>query len=196
MPTGSTLLIPDRHAAGRARQVRYFFGVAAIAILAGSAIAWLLIKTLGLPEPTQRLSFPPALAISTALLFSGSFALNRAAFWVRRERQDRFRNWLRSALILGTLFIGVQMYALLCLIPKDKSATETSLGVKPFVLVFAGLHAMHFFIATLFVAFVVARTVADRYDHEYHWGVTFCAWFWHALGLAWLAILAIFAIAM
>jgi cytochrome c oxidase subunit 3 len=129
-------------------------------------------------------------------LFAGSLALHRASFWVKRERQGKYRQWLVAAIVLGTLFIGVQTYGLICLFPRDRTELQTSLGVKPFVMVFAALHAMHFFVATLCVAFVAARTIADRYDHEYHWGVTFCAWFWHVLGIAWLAILAIFAIAM
>jgi heme/copper-type cytochrome/quinol oxidase subunit 3 len=48
----------------------------------------------------------------------------------------------------------------------------------------------------LFLAFVATRAQADRYDHEYYWGASICAYFWHALGIAWLFILAIFAIAL
>lgn len=196
MPSDSLSLIPDRHAAGRARQARVFLMIVALVILSGGSLAVLLIQCFGLPQPTVQLTFPPALAVSTALLFAGSLALHRAAYWVRRERQIRFRNWLRGALVLGTLFIGVQSYGLMAVVPREKSYGEASLGIKPMVMAFATLHVMHFFVATLFVAFVVARTVADRYDHEYHWGVTLCAWFWHALGLVWLAILVIFAVAM
>ena len=60
---------------------------------------------------------------------------------------------------------------------------------------FALLHGVHFIVALLFVVFVFLRAFADRYDHEYSWGVTFCAWFWHALGIAWLAIMTAFLIA-
>jgi cytochrome c oxidase subunit 3 len=196
MAAGSLGTVPDRHAAGRAQQARVFMLLSAFIVVAGVSLAWLLISMFGLPEPTVRLTFPPALAVSTAFLFGGSAALERAAYWVKRERQARFRRWLRAALGLGILFIGVQLYGLLAVIPKERSPAEASLGIKPFVMVFAGLHVMHFFVATLCVACVTARTIADRYDHEYHWGVTFCAWFWHALGLAWLAILVIFAVAM
>ena len=52
-----------------------------------------------------------------------------------------------------------------------------------------------FVVATLFLSLVAVRTFADRYDHEYYWGVSVVAWFWHALGIVWLAILAVFAIA-
>jgi len=43
--------------------------------------------------------------------------------------------------------------------------------------------------------YVTVQALADRYDHEYYWGVTLCAWFWHALGLVWCVILATMGIA-
>ncbi|MBX3442374.1 MAG: cytochrome c oxidase subunit 3 [Planctomyces sp.] len=196
MTSTTQFVVPDRHSAGRARQARLFLAVAALVMLTGFGIAWSLIQVLGWPDKPAELRLPRAFLASTLLLGAGSLALHRAGHWVAREKQRAFRGWLSAALLLGTLFLGVQSYGLLSLVPAARSMEEASLGVKTPVLMIAGLHAMHFFIATLFVAFVATRTVADRYDHEYHWGVTFCAWFWHALGVAWLAILTVFAIAM
>jgi heme/copper-type cytochrome/quinol oxidase subunit 3 len=42
---------------------------------------------------------------------------------------------------------------------------------------------------------VTLSAFADRYDHEYCWGVSFAAWCWHVLGVVWLAILFVFAMA-
>ncbi|MFO1093983.1 MAG: hypothetical protein U0992_11835 [Planctomycetaceae bacterium] len=42
---------------------------------------------------------------------------------------------------------------------------------------------------------MTARAHAERYDHEYYWGVSVCAWFWHALGIAWLFVLLCLALA-
>jgi heme/copper-type cytochrome/quinol oxidase subunit 3 len=189
-------VIPDRHAEGLARQARYFLAIAGLVLSVGAAIPVTLIQLWGWPRLHDEIFFPPAFSISTVLLFSGSIALHRANFWVRQERQREFRKWLVIALCLGTGFIGVQSYGLLSLFPQGRSATVASLGVTPMVIAFAAMHAMHFTVATLFVSFIAARTVANRYDHEYHWGVTFCAWFWHALGVVWIAILTIFAIAV
>jgi heme/copper-type cytochrome/quinol oxidase subunit 3 len=57
------------------------------------------------------------------------------------------------------------------------------------------LHGMHFVVALLFLCHITVQAMADRYDHEYYWGVTVCAWFWHALGVAWVAILFVMLIA-
>ena len=44
-------------------------------------------------------------------------------------------------------------------------------------------------VCVLFLCYVTVQALADRYDHEYYWGVSICAWFWHALGIAWVALL-------
>ena len=69
-------------------------------------------------------------------------------------------------------------------------------GAHVFAFVFVALHAMHFVVALWFLTFVTLKARYERYDHEYYWGVTVCTWFWHALGLVWLAILAVFAVAI
>ena len=131
--------------------------------------------------------------MSTALLAGGSLLLHRASRLVRFERQLEFRRSLAWALALGTAFVAAQTYGLWCLIAQHEAAK--SVGLKDGAFAFVLLHGVHFVVALLFVAFIYLRALADKYDHEYSWGVTFCAWFWHALGIAWLAIMVAFLIA-
>jgi heme/copper-type cytochrome/quinol oxidase subunit 3 len=195
MPPATTA-IPDRHAAGRLRDAQRgaFILMLLTAISLGVFIA--CIEIVGRPKGGDTLQFPMAFGISTLLLFAGSVAMRRAETFVKMERQAEFRWWLKFAAGCSALFMGVQSYGLLWMMPATKTAAGTSLGVRPLVMTLAGLHAMHFFVATLFISVVLSRSIADRYDHEYHWGVTVCAWFWHLLGIAWMAILAVFAIAI
>ena len=57
---------------------------------------------------------------------------------------------------------------------------------------FAVLHVLHFTVAMMFLVYVMLRSFQDRYDHEYYFGVTVCTWFWHVLGIVWVAILLVF----
>ena len=188
-------IVPARHAEGRLRDAqRAMF----ILMLVTATSLGVFVTCLGLFGPPRRgdlLEFPAACGVSTLLLLAGSWSMNRAMMFVRQERQAEFRRSLMMAAASAALFMGVQSYGLLAMMPGTRSPEATSLGVRPFAMVFAGLHCMHFFVASIFVSVVLSRSIADRYDHEYHWGVTVCAWFWHLLGLAWMAILAIFAIA-
>ena len=142
-------------------------------------------------EPTR---FPAAFAASTLLLCCGSAALSRAVAYVKRERQRPFRRALGAALLVGTLFVGVQSHALSQLI-RQQAPEEVPTGAGAFVAVVAALHALHFLVALLCLAYITVQAHADRYDHEYYWGVTLCTWFWHALGVVWCVILAVMAIA-
>ncbi len=171
-----------------------FFAVSAGLLLAALALSSALLTLAPADDRRGPTQFPPAFAASTLLLFCGSAALSRAVTFVRREKQRPFRRSLMGALLCGTLFVGIQTFALSQLI-RQQPAEEVPTGAGAFVAVVAALHAMHFVVALLCLVFVTVQALADRYDHEYYWGVTVCAWFWHALGVIWCAVLAAMAIA-
>lgn len=157
-------------------------------------LTWLLIRFVPYERPVGKLRLPPALWISTTLLFAGSWQMLRAVYWVRRERQREFRRALRRSLITGTLFVSLQGYGLWCLLPP-RTYAEAQTGVNGFVFVLAFLHALHFTIALMFLTMITLKAFNDRYDHEYYWGVVACGYFWHFLGAVWTAILAVFLFA-
>lgn len=186
----------SRNAEGVSRQALQFFGLAILAIGFACLLTYGLCRLAGKSGNSQPVLFPPAFGVSTLILLMGSYSLHRAVKFVRLERQGMFRTWLLNSLLLGTLFMGVQSYALWSMFPAERAHETASLGVAAFVLCLATLHGLHFVVALLFVVLVISRTWADRYDHEYYWGVRACAWFWHFLGLVWCAILAVIAIAL
>ena len=152
-----------------------------------------MLQIFPVPLEHQSTRFPRAFLVSTGLLFIGSISLSRACLFVRHERQRPFRRHLLLSLAAGTLFVTTQTYALTWLI-RQQSGSDVQVGALAYVAVMAALHAMHFFIALLFLVFVTVRAFADRYDHEYYWGVTICTWFWHILGVVWLVVLVVIAI--
>lgn len=170
-----------------------FFCVVVVMLLLASGLSKLALKLVP-PDPTARSNhFSPIFAVSTGLLFVGSGALNQAVRSVRRERQRPFRRWLITTMVIGILFVVAQTYALTCLIRQQKPDDDTTAAAS-FVAVFTAMHAMHFVIACLFLCHVTVQAMADRYDHEYYWGVTALAWFWHGLGIAWILILCVMMI--
>jgi len=175
-----------------------FVALASSLVLAGGVLAWLLLlvspadaRTVG----TERIRLPVAFHFSTACLIGVSIALHAAWSSVRVERQLRFRHSLRMAAALAILFIGVQTFGLAQFVASlPRGPYYSSTGAESFVFVFAVLHALHVGVAALCLAWVIVSASANRYDHEYCWGVTICSFFWHVLGIVWLAILATFAI--
>lgn len=179
---------------GRIRVARRFFLIA-VGVMAGALLAAVGLAELFGRSPGSNLHFPPAFVATTLLLGGGSGLLEQARQAIRREQQQLFRRRLAAALAAAGLFMGVQTYALWTILPAQRSADLATTGVVPFVVMLAALHGLHFLVATLFVSYVAAQASVGRYDHEYHWGVTVCAWFWHLLGIVWLGILAVYLIA-
>ncbi|MEX0718394.1 MAG: cytochrome c oxidase subunit 3 [Planctomycetaceae bacterium] len=179
----------DRHDRS-AFALRFIFAAAGVLGIAGG-LAAALIRFAGPRLAAGGIGV--LFAASTLLLLSGSVALHRAVHHVRREQQFRFRRALLAALAAGVLFVGVQSCALALLVRRSNPENVVT-GAAPFVFTAAALHGLHFALALLFLVFVTLKACMHRYDHEYYWGVVCCAWFWHALGAIWLAILVVLAI--
>lgn len=178
----------------RARAARQFFPAAAGQVALCGLVATILIVWNEPPQPSVQLKLPTAFQFGTFFLATGSWLLHRAVCLVRHERQPEFRRALIGALICAAAFVGVQTWGLREFLASASNVHETQTSVHGFVFLFAALHAMHFLVAQAVLLWVTLCAFADRYDHEYFWGVVFAAWCWHALGVVWLAILCVFAI--
>ena len=180
------------------RQSRFalqFFAVAMASFAVAGGLAFALVHMLGPAGAPGEIRFPAVFWLSSGLLVVGSGALQRAIGQVRLEHQGPFRRALFVALGAGTLFVGLQTYGLWCLV-HQQIPEQAQTGANAFITVLTALHGLHFTVALLFVVYVSLKAISDRYDHEYYWGVSVCAWFWHFLGVVWLGILSVFAIAV
>jgi len=184
----------DRYAREPSTFARRFFWLTLIVFGIGLGLARLLVLWTDTQTPRKWGQLPPAFGISTCLLFLGSLYLHRALAAVRVEKADIFRRSLIVGLSAGTLFVGIQIYGLWCLIQRQRPE-DASTGANAFVVCLAALHGLHFTVALMFLTYVAVKGFAARYDHEYYWGVQVCTWFWHVLGIAWLAILGVMLIA-
>jgi cytochrome c oxidase subunit III len=189
------LNVDDRVDDGRTTTGRFAsrFFLAGVGLFAAAFTVTGLLRTV-FPPAHADARLPSAFAATTVLLALVSSSFTRAVHFVRREKQRRFRHSLYAALAAGTLFVGIQAYGLNCLL-ATRPAIPAQTGSLAFVFVFAAMHALHVTVALLFLLFVTMRAHRDRYDHEYYWGVAVAGWFWHALGIAWLAILFVIILA-
>ena len=181
----------------RSLLARRFFVLSSGLLTASLLIALAGIRWLS-RTPLDHSVMPIPFWISTPFLLAGSVTLQRAAWLVRVQQLESFRRWLILSLTVGTLFVGIQICGLWRLSqnqtrPGESLPESAETGANAFVAMAAGMHGVHFVIALLFVTWITVNAFANRYDHEYSGSVTFCAWFWHTLGIVWLAILTLFA---
>lgn len=163
---------------------------AAAVLLFGMGLALIF----GRQEPSEHIRLPWAFAVSTVFLAVGSFYLEKAHAMVRRERQLEFRESLTKAFLFAMLFVSVQGYGLWAIDKGTRTPEHAQIGMHGFLVMLTALHGMHFLVAQSVLLWVKLSAAADRYDHEYYWGVTFAKWFWHILGIVWMAILFVFTI--
>jgi cytochrome c oxidase subunit III len=174
-----------------------FFGLSLGLLLTAGGIAYGLARFVAPPRAPGQFIIPAAFAFSTTFLILCSIAQQRGLNAVRREHQQQFHKALLWALVFGTAFVGVQVFGLWCIIQNlrpDQNAGEAQLGATALVMGAAAVHAMHVIVALLFLSYFTLRGLGDRYDHEYSFGVAFCAWFWHALGILWIFILGAYGV--
>ena len=192
----------DSYSHERSSLALHFFLLSAAVFGTAFGGGWAMIALARGSEP-EKFHFPVAFWFSSIALLTGSIALQRSVYFVQRERLRPFRSHLIVGLVSGILFVAFQIFGMWVLLRSPETgfafnAVEPSvtLGVKPYVFVAAFLHAMHFFLALLFLVYVTLNGMTGRYDHEYYWGVSVCAWFWHGLAIVWAMILCVFAFAV
>ncbi|MEZ6061962.1 MAG: hypothetical protein R3C19_16580 [Planctomycetaceae bacterium] len=180
----------------RAVLTRHFFVATVMQAVVAFCIAFLLSRLNPVPPPGDGLQLPTAFQFGTLFLLAGSWFLHRSVQHVKIERQVPFRRSLLLALACAILFVGVQSFGLWHFASATKDVENPQMNVHGFVFMFTALHAMHFLVAQSVLLWITLSAFADRYDHEYYWGVTFASCFWHVLGIVWLGILCVFAIAV
>lgn len=168
--------------------------LAAGLIAAASAMTAVMLRLA--PEQPHVLGVSAVFFVTTAVLAAASAALQRAVRWVRVEKQRPFRSWLVVALGLGVLFTALQAYGLADLGPSLRAAVGGEPNPSAFVAAIVATHAAHVVLAVMSLALVTVQALNDRYDHEYYWGVSAVAGFWHFLGLVWLSVLSLSCLAM
>ena len=169
-----------------------------VGIFASAAgLSFLLSRLFLPPRADDTFVVPVAFGFSTLFLILCSVELGRAVTSVRRERQRPFRRAMLWALAFGTLFVGVQVFGLWSIVEHlkpNRNAGEAQLGPTAAILGAAALHCLHVAVALMVLSYVTLQALSDRYDHEYSFGVSVCAWFWHILGILWIFILGAYEV--
>lgn len=188
--------MPNRWDLIRVSLARRFFVASLLQTVVVLVAALGFAAIFGRQAPAEKLRLPWAFVVSTCFLGLGSWYLEQAHGQVRRERQIEFRRSLLLALMFAMLFVAVQGFGLWAIDKGIRDPYQSQVGVHGFVIMLTALHGMHFIIAQSVLLWVTLSAFADRYDHEYFWGITFAAWCWHVLGIVWLGILFVFTMAL
>lgn len=119
--------------------------------------------------------------INTLILLSSGFAVNWAHHALRENHRDRLKLGLLGAVVLGSIFLGVQIYE------YGEAAFGFQEGVYPSVFYMAtGFHGFHVFVGVCFLAVCLLRSLRGDFTPRQHVGFEAAAWYWHFVDVVWL----------
>jgi len=147
---------------------------------------------------------PPILFLNTAALLLSSLTMELARRHIFREFDvleewlglgrpalKRTLPWLAATLVLGSLFLAGQVVAWKQLTAQGFAFDRWSTPASYFFYVITGLHAAHLVLGVLaLLACLCLLGTFKRVDYR-QIAVDATAWFWHAMGLAWMLLFAV-----
>lgn len=147
---------------------------------------------------------PPILYLNTAVLLLSSLTMEWARRNIFRELDvleewlglgkpalRRALPWLGATLLLGALFLAGQVTAWRQLSRQGFAFDQFSTPASYFFYVITGLHAVHLLLGVLgLIACLSVLGLFRRVEYR-QVAVDTTAWYWHAMGLAWLLLFAV-----
>ncbi|HVZ85055.1 MAG TPA: cytochrome c oxidase subunit 3 [Terracidiphilus sp.] len=150
---------------------------------------------------------PPILFLNTAVLLLSSLTMEFARHNIFREIDvleewlglgrpalKRTLPWLGATLALGLLFLGGQWIAWRQLTAQGFAFGHWATPASNFFYVITGLHAAHLALGIL--ALSACLLIMGRFKRVELRQITVdaTAWYWHAMGLAWILLFAVLVI--
>lgn len=128
----------------------------------------------------------PITTVSTFVLLMSSFAMVMGVAAARNGNQKRLIQWLVMTIILGSIFIGFQVYEF-NLFRVEGLRYETNLFSSTFFTL-TGFHGAHVTLGIFWLiclAIVAARNPAGRPSHL---DVDIAGLYWHFVDIVWIVI--------
>lgn len=147
---------------------------------------------------------PPILFINTAVLLLSGLTMEIARRGIFHEVDvleewlglgkpalRRALPWLGATLVLGATFLGGQFLAWHQLTAQGFAFNRFSTPASYFFYVITGLHAAHLLVGVLaLIACLTAVNALKRVELR-QIAVDATAWYWHAMGVAWLILFSV-----
>jgi len=147
-------------------------------------------------EPGEVLSIELT-AINTFVLICSSVTMVKAFASLQHGDQAGLKKWLLATIILGTTFVGVQVYEYIHLIEEGfvpmtelYRAEGGPLYGSTFYLM-TGFHGTHVTIGVLALIFVLTKAMRGEYTPQSLGGVEIVGLYWHFVDLVWIVLFTI-----
>lgn len=126
---------------------------------------------------------------NSLILFSSSVTIHYAEIAVARAARAWQAIWLAATIVLGSVFLGIQILEYVNLINHDSIGPSTSSYSSVFFSL-TGIHGTHVIVGLILLLVMFVRTLRGHYhpDPERHVGFHTMSTYWHFVDLIWIAV--------
>ena len=133
------------------------------------------------PEGVELETTLAAVATVLLVLSSGTFHLGLVA--ARRERAGGLRVWVALTLVLGIVFLVIQLYDYSVL---SFEVSSSAYGTMYYAM--TGLHGLHVAAGVVLLVLVLGRSSRGVYRGGHIDGMHAVGYYWHFVDIVWVAL--------
>jgi cytochrome c oxidase subunit 3 len=122
--------------------------------------------------------------INTAILIASSFTFHRASKELLKNKMSTCRGWLLATALMGSAFLGGQMYEYFHL---PFGLTDNLFASTFYAL--TGFHGLHVTLGALMILIVWAQAARPgKFTPESHFGIAAVELYWHFVDVIWVVL--------
>jgi cytochrome c oxidase subunit 3/cytochrome o ubiquinol oxidase subunit 3 len=140
------------------------------------------------PTPKQVYDIPYT-SISSFVLLMSSLTMVLALAAIQRGDHRRLRLWLTATALLGTVFIGGQVYEFTSFIHEGLTIKTNLFGSSFFVL--TGFHGVHVTIGIIMLLSLVMMSARGKLPQAKAEVVEIAGLYWHFVDIVWIVIFTV-----
>ena len=131
----------------------------------------------------------PYTSVSSFVLLMSSLTMVLALAAIQRGDHQRLRIWLLATGLLGTVFVGGQVYEFTVFIEKGMTLSSSVAATSFFVL--TGFHGMHVTVGILWLLSLVGLSLQGQIPVERSLDIELVGLYWHFVDVVWIVIFTI-----
>ena len=164
-----------------ATEVMFFSGlIGAYIVLRSASSTW--------PNPEDRLAIDIT-AGNTFVLIISSWMMVKALFAAQKGDKGGILKWLGGTILLGSAFVGVQVYEYIQLINHGWTP-NTDIFCSTFYVT-TGFHGFHVVVGVIWLMCAWVAAARGKYHPRNYLGLELAGLYWHFVDLVWVLLFTI-----
>ncbi|UCG86082.1 MAG: cytochrome c oxidase subunit 3 [Gemmatimonadota bacterium] len=173
------------------RKMAFWLFIGSECLLFGSLIATYLVyegRSVAGPTTHEILNIPLT-SVSTFVLLMSSLAMVLALAAVTRGDKPWSRVWLGTTALLGSCFLGFQVYEFTHFVHEGLTLHVNLFGSTFFVL--TGFHGGHVLVGVMWLLTLLIRSFQGKLGPDKALNVEIAGLYWHFVDVVWIVIFTV-----